>query len=66
VPFAKTKDERDANNDSRLSIAERYKDRSEYMNRVRVAGQELVSARLLTPTDLAVIVNGAAQWLAFK
>jgi hypothetical protein len=36
------------------------------MNRVRVAGQELLSARLLTPTDLAVIVNGAAQSLAFK
>jgi hypothetical protein len=66
VSFAKTKEEREANNDNRLSIAERYKDRSDYINRIRVAGQELVSARLLVPDDLAIIVHSAAQTLVFK
>jgi len=66
VPFAKNKQEREANNDNRLSIAERYKDRNEYINRVRIAGRELVAARLLVPEDLAVIVHSAAEAPSFK
>lgn len=66
VAFAKTKEEREANNDSRLSIAERYKDRNDYINRVRIAGRDLVAARLLAPEDLAIIVHSAAVAPAFK
>jgi len=66
VPFAKTKQERETVNDGRLSIAERYRDRNEYINRVRVAGRELVSVRLLLPEDLAIIVHSAAEAPAFK
>jgi len=35
--FAKTKEEREAANDSRLSLMERYKDRNDYVNRIRTA-----------------------------
>jgi hypothetical protein len=48
------------------SISERYKDRNDYINRVRVAGRELVSARLLLPEDWAIIVHSAAEAPAFK
>lgn len=66
VPFAKTKEERESGNDGRISITERYKDRNDYIDRVRLAGRELVAARLLVPEDLAIIVHSAAEAPAFK
>jgi hypothetical protein len=66
IAFARTKQEREAVNDARLSIKERFKDRNDYVNRVRVAGQDLVSARLLVPEDLAIIVHSAAEAPAFR
>jgi hypothetical protein len=61
VAFAKTKEERDAVNDSRPSLAERYKDRNDYLNRVRAAARELERHRLLLSEDVAVILDAAAE-----
>ena len=41
-------------------IAERYKDRDDYVNQVRTAARKLEAERLLLPEDAAVIVNAAA------
>jgi len=45
IPFARTKAEREARKDSRLSIQERYGDEGDYFARLRVAAEELVKAR---------------------
>jgi hypothetical protein len=64
-PFASTKAEREAAGDARASIAERYRDRDDYVNRVRVAGRRLESEGFLLPDDAAVIVQAAASSRAF-
>jgi hypothetical protein len=61
VAFAKTKQEREAANDSRLSLAERYKDRNDYVNRIRGAALALERSGLLLGEDAAIIVNAAAE-----
>ena len=59
-PFAATKAERERTGDARLSIEERYHGRDDYVNRVRVAAQDLVTRGFLLPDDAAVIVQQAA------
>jgi hypothetical protein len=61
TPFAATKAERERTGDARLSIAERYHGRDDYVNRVRMAAQDLVSRGLLLSEDAAVIVQQAAS-----
>jgi hypothetical protein len=63
--FAKTKAAREAAGDARLSIAERYRNRDDYLNRIRVAVQELLKAGFLLPDDAAVITQAAAANSAF-
>jgi hypothetical protein len=63
--FAATKAQRDAAGDVRLSIAERYRDRDDYVNRIRIAAQELIQRGLLLPEDSAVITQAAAANPAF-
>jgi hypothetical protein len=60
VPFAATKGAREAAHDPRPSIAERYKDQDDYVNRIRVAARELQAQGFLMPEDAAVIVASAA------
>ena len=60
APFAATKAERERAGDARLSIEERYHGRDDYVNRVRVAAQDLVTRGFLLPDDAAVIVQQAA------
>lgn len=60
LPFAKTKEERDDAKDNRPSIAERYKNRDDYVNRIRAAARTLESQGLLLPDDAAVIIAAAA------
>jgi hypothetical protein len=60
LPFARTREERLAAQDQRLSLAERYKDQNDYVNRVRVAARELEEQGFLLPEDAAIIVNAAA------
>jgi hypothetical protein len=64
-PFTATKAERERVGDARLSIEERYRNRDNYVNRVRVAAQDLVSRGLLLPDDAAVIVQQAASSTLF-
>ena len=66
VAFAKTKDEREATSDSRISLAERYKDRNDYVNRVRAAARELEQRGLLLTEDAAIITHTAAEVTALK
>jgi len=60
-PFAATKAERERTGDARLSIAERYRGRDDYVNRVRIAAQDLMARGFLLPEDAAVIVQEAAS-----
>jgi hypothetical protein len=45
---------------SEARIAERYKNRDDYVNQIRTAARKLEAERLLLPEDAAVIVNSAA------
>jgi hypothetical protein len=63
IPFVMTKVERDARKDPRLSISERYRDRNDYLEKLRTAAQELVKGRYLLPEDVEnIIKRGQAQW----
>jgi hypothetical protein len=59
IPFAKTKAEREAANDPRASIEERYGSRADYVAKVRAAADALVRDRLLLPADAAAYVRAA-------
>jgi hypothetical protein len=63
IPFAATAAQRQANGDPRLSIAERYASRDEYLQRVRGAAEALVEGRYLLAADVERIVERAgAHW----
>ena len=64
-PFARNKAQREAANDARLSIAERYRNRDEYVDRIRVASRRLMQEGFLLPEDAAVIIEVAASSRAF-
>ncbi len=59
--FAVTKAQREATGDARLSLAERYRNRDDYVNRIRIASLELIEAGFLLPEDAAVIIQAAAS-----
>ncbi len=63
--FAASKAQRDATGDARPSIAERYRNRDDYVNRIRIATLELMKAGFLLPDDAAVITQAAAANSAF-
>ena len=46
---------------SEARIAELYKSRDDYVNRIRTAARKLEAERLLLPEDAAVIINQAAS-----
>lgn len=60
-PFAKTKEAREQAHDARLSIAERYSSREDYVKRATTAADNLVSHRLLLPQDRDWAVERAAR-----
>ena len=63
IPFAKTAEERKRSQDPRLSIAERYTDRDEYLRLYRKAAEQLANRRFLLPEDLpAVLEVGKKEW----
>jgi hypothetical protein len=53
LPFARTKGERTKNNDPRPSIEERYRDKTQYMERVAAVNKSLMDAGLLLESDAA-------------
>jgi hypothetical protein len=59
LPFALTEAERIERGDPRPSIAERYRDRDDYEQRVRAAACDLVARRFLLPDDLEESVAAA-------
>ncbi|HWZ41078.1 MAG TPA: alpha/beta hydrolase domain-containing protein [Bradyrhizobium sp.] len=60
-PFAATKAEREHSGDARPSIEERYQGRDNYVNRIRIAAQDLVARGFMLPEDAAVIIQEAAS-----
>src|SRR5689334_2207486 len=61
IPFARTKSERIAAGDPRLSLEERYGTHEEYVSRVKAAAAKLVKERFLLEDDAARIVREAAE-----
>jgi hypothetical protein len=61
VPFARTKIERDARHDPRPSVEERYRDRDDYLQRIRASAQMLVKDRLLLQEDLEDVMQRAER-----
>jgi hypothetical protein len=59
VPFAKTKSEREATGDPRLSLEERYADHAAYVAAVKEAAKALVEKRLLLREDADAFVAAA-------
>lgn len=61
IPFARTKAERLAAGDGRLSIEERYPTKDIYVAAVKKAADKLVSNRYLLPEDAARLVSQAER-----
>jgi alpha/beta hydrolase family protein len=61
IPFARTRREREATGDPRPSVEERYRDRDEYLARVRQAARELARQRYLLDDDVEISVTLAAR-----
>ena len=59
VPFARTKAEREANGDTRLSLEERYRDHAGYVEAVKKAVQKVHAAGFLREVDGAALVREA-------
>jgi hypothetical protein len=60
-PFARTRAERAQTGDSRPSIEERYKDRQDYLQRVRRAATDLVRERFMLEDDVDAVVRQADE-----
>jgi len=61
IPFARTKTERNAKQDPRLSLAERYPQSTTYVEHVTQAAKELRAQRLLLDEDVAAYMTDAEQ-----
>jgi hypothetical protein len=63
IAFAKTAAERASTHDPRKSIAERYANREEYLNRYRAAVDDLTRQRWLLQEDRAALIQrGEQEW----
>jgi hypothetical protein len=63
IPFARTRAEREAASDPRLSLEERYDGRADYLERVRSAAMSLVSRRLMLAEDVdRALERARAHW----
>jgi hypothetical protein len=61
IPFAKIKSERREKGDPRLSLQERYKDRTDYLRQFSHAARNLVEQRYLLPEDAERIISEARK-----
>ena len=61
IPFARTKSERKRTGDPRLSLQERYKDRTDYAQQVSHAARTLVEQRYLLPEDAERMIAEAKR-----
>jgi hypothetical protein len=63
IPLAKTAEARKKSGDPRLSIAERYASREEYMSKFEQAAKKLIEQRFILQDDLpAVLERGKFEW----
>jgi hypothetical protein len=63
IPFAKTAAERQQSGDPRLSVAERYASRDEYLGKFAEAELKLVQERFLLKEDVpALLERGKREW----
>jgi hypothetical protein len=63
IPFAKTAAEREKSGDPRLSIAERYASRDQYLGKFAEAAMMLIHERFLLREDLpALLERGEREW----
>jgi hypothetical protein len=60
-PFARTKAQRETTGDSRLSIAERYTGRPDYLDKVKRAASDLVRQRFLRVEDVPAVMQSAER-----
>jgi len=60
-PFARTKEQRLANGDARLSIEERYSGRPDFLVKVRRAADDLVRQRFLRVEDVPAVLQAAER-----
>jgi Alpha/beta hydrolase domain len=60
-PFAKNKDARMQTHDPRLSIAERYPNREQYLERIQRAADDLIRRRFVLPQDRDYVIERAAR-----
>jgi len=58
-PFALTKEQRDKSGDARLSVAERYTGRQDYLSRIKKAAEDLVRQRFMVIGDVPAVVQEA-------
>lgn len=61
VPFARTKADRLASGDPRLSLEERYGDHAGFVAAVRAAADDLVQARFMLPADAQAWIAAAGE-----
>lgn len=59
--FAPTRRARDAENDPRRSLEERYANRDEYLARVRRAAETLAAEGYILADDIDLVVDNCAQ-----
>jgi hypothetical protein len=63
IPFARTSVEREKSGDPRLSIAERYTSREQYMGKFAEAAMRLIKDRFLLREDFAAVLErGEREW----
>src|SRR5438046_8476363 len=60
IPFVRTKAERQASGDPRLSLEERYGDHAGYVAAVKAAAAKAVSQGFLLQSDAAALIEQAA------
>ncbi len=61
VPFAKTKAQREAADDPRLSLDERYASKDQFMAKVKAVIERLIEQRLMMGTDLEPQMKQASE-----
>jgi hypothetical protein len=61
IPFARTKAERTASGDPRLSLEERYTNHAGYVRAVKAAAEKLVTEGYLLAEDAAAMIGQAEQ-----
>ncbi len=66
IPFARTKAERLASGDPRLSLEERYGTHERYVEQVRAAAAKLVKERFLLPQDAGRLIREAEESAVLK